>query len=133
MAGADQHGNPRHGGGVQPLREGVQRGDRPLRIDHILTRDMSWIDRNPTFITHEMNQFQERPVMFGVKAQQHPWVPGREEPITAQARLPARGHGPGEPRRQQMRAQRGGTQHANDAGGSPPPPAGEQPQTPRLA
>ena len=71
----------------------------------------SRIGRNPTLVRHQPDQIPLPPRPFGIKTDQHPRIPSREQPITPQTLLPRGRHGPGQTSGQQMRTQRTGAQH----------------------
>lgn len=115
MPSREQHGRPRRRRLAQPPREGLQRGHRPLRVDHVRPADVRGIRRDTALVRHQPQQITLAPTPFGVQSQQQPRIPRREQPVTAQAFLPRRGDGPGQPGGQQMRTQRSGAQHPADA------------------
>ncbi len=112
MPGAEQHRGTVPRGFREPLREGVERRESPLGVDHIGPGRMPWIARYATPVRHQSDQIMLLPSPFGIESDRHSWIPSGEQPITPETHFTRGGHSPGQPRRQQMRPQRSGTQHA---------------------
>lgn len=131
MSGPEKHGPTPFRYLPQPIGEGVQRGQSPLRIDHIMPGSVRRVGRNPTLVRHQPDQVPLPPRPFGIESDQHPGIPGREGPITPQALLPRGRHGSGQPGGQQMGAEGAGGQHGSDADG-PGTPARRKPRKRRA-
>ncbi len=129
MPRAEQHRGPPLRSPREPPRERLQGGQGPLRVDHVRARHMTGVARDTTLVGHQPQQITLTPGAVGIKPEQYTGIPRREQPITPQTGLPRRGHGPREPRRQQMSAQRSGAQHPPDA----PAPGAARGRNPHTA
>lgn len=56
MAGAEEHGPLALGGCLEPLREGVERDEGSLRVNHIMATCVPRIARNSALVGHEIDQ-----------------------------------------------------------------------------
>ena len=132
MPGTQQHALAALGGSTDPIGEGIQSGQSPLRIDHIKAGYALRIGRNPTPRRHQLDQIPLPPGPFRIEPNQHTRITSSTKPITPEALLPRGGHDPGKPSGQKMRAKGSGTQHESDADGRKPTGSRERQNTAHL-
>ncbi len=117
VPGTEQHRRPTPGDLGEPLREGIQRSQGQLRVDHIMPGCMRRVGRNPTPFRHESDQIPHPPAPFRIDTDHHPRITSGEEPIAPQTLLPRRSHAPGKPSPKKMRPNDSTAQHGSDGDG----------------